>query len=463
MATAAPARPLRFALAPPALALAAVLAFLLIGRLGAGVVAGAPAPEAAAKSGGLAAPLPQILLALAAIVVVARAVGAAFSRLGQPPVIGEVFAGILLGPSFFGTLAPGAAGRLFPPEVTGHLNILAQVGVILYLFVVGLELDTGMAAGQGLESVTIAAAGMAAPFVLGAALALGLFPRFGTQEVSFTAFALFVGVAMSVTAFPVLARILTDRGLVGTPLGGRALACAAAGDAAAWCLLALAAGVAQSHVGAAAGTLLGTAAFFAVMVLAVRPLLLRWLGRRGGLNQDTVAVLLVGVLASAWVTEMIGIHALFGAFLFGAIIPHKSPAARQMGGRLRDVVTVLLLPAYFAFTGLRTRIGLVDGTEQWLLCGGIVVVATLGKFGGTYFAARLTGVAQRDSAALGVLMNTRGLMEMVVLNVGLDLGVISPSLFAMMVVMALATTVATGPALRLLGVGGASAASTSRA
>jgi Kef-type K+ transport system membrane component KefB len=351
-----------------------------------------------------------VLLALAVIVVAARAAGAAFGWLGQPPVIGEVVAGILLGPSCLGALAPDATASLFPADVTGHISIIAQVGVILYLFVVGLELDTELVARQGLDSVAIAAAGMAAPFVLGSLLALGLYPRLATGDVPFTVFALFMGVALSVTAFPVLARILTDRGLVGTSLGSRALACAAADDAAAWCLLALAAGVAQSHVGAAVRTLAGTAAFFVVVVFVVRPLLLRWLRKRGNdLTQSEAAVLLVGVLDSAWATELIGIHALFGAFLLGAIIPNRSPAARQMENRLRDVVTVLLLPAYFAFTGLRTRIGLVDGLDQWLTCGVVVAAATLGKFGGTLAAARATGEGWRDAAALGALMNTRGL------------------------------------------------------
>lgn len=449
----APSRRPAFVLVPVGLLLAALLTFLVVSRLGAGLDAGQPAPPARAAKSGSPAVLPQVLLALLVIVVAARAAGVLFARLGQPPVIGEVVAGILLGPSCLGALAPDTAASLFPTDVTGHLGILAQVGVILYLFVVGLELDTELVARQGIDSVAIATSGMAAPFVLGSLLALGLYPHLATEDVPFTVFALFLGVALSVTAFPVLARILTDRGMVGTPLGSRALACAAANDAAAWCLLALAAGVAQSNVGAAARTLVGTALFFAVMVCVVRPLLLSWLRQRGNdLTQGEVGVLLVGVLASAWATELIGIHALFGAFLFGAIIPHRSPAARHMENRLRDVVTVLLLPAYFAYTGLRTRIGLVAGLDEWLLCGAIVVAATLGKFGGTLAAARATGSGWRESAALGTLMNTRGLMELVVLNIGLDLGVISPALFAMMVVMALVTTVATGPALQLLGV-----------
>jgi Kef-type K+ transport system membrane component KefB len=449
-----PARPLAFAAISAALILTAVLLFLLITFLGQGLPASASEPAASVgKSGAKVDVLPRVLLALVVVILSARVVGAAFARLGQPPVIGEVLAGILLGPSFLGAVAPTASEYLLSPEVAGHLNVLAQLGVILYLFVVGLELDTVLLRHQGLEALIISTAGMVAPFVIGSALALGLYPRLATAEVSFSVFALFLGVALAITAFPVLARILTDRGLSGTRLGSQALTCAAIADVAAWCLLALAIGVAQARIDAAVRTLLSTAVFFVFMAFAVRPLLLRWLSRQGDkLTQAVAAVLLVGALASAWATEMIGIHALFGAFLFGAVIPHQSPAARQMEYRLRDAVTVMLLPAYFAFTGLRTRIALVAGAEQWLLCGLLLAVATLGKLGGTLLAARLTGAGWREAAALGVLMNTRGLMELVVLNIGLDLGVISPALFAMMVLMALVTTLSTGPLLHLLDV-----------
>lgn len=448
-----PARPLTLALVSPVLVLIAVLLFLLIRFLGQGLPASSSLPAAVEKSGAKVDVLPHILLALVIIILSARVVGAAFAWLGQPPVIGEVLAGILLGPSFLGAIAPAASEQLLAPEVVSHLNVLAQLGVILYLFVVGLELDTARLGHQGLEAVAISTAGMVAPFLIGSSLALALYSRLAIADVPFTVFALFLGIAFAITAFPVLARILTDLGLSGTRLGNQALACAALGDVAGWCLLALAVSVAQARIDGAVRTLFGTVVFFLLMVFAVRPLLLRWLRRQGGkLTQGVAALLLVGVLAAAWATEIIGVHALFGAFLFGALIPHDSPAARQMEHRLRDAVTVMLLPAYFAFTGLRTRIGLVSGVEQWFLCGLIVVVATLGKFGGTCLAARLTGVGWREAVSLGVLMNTRGLMELVVLNIGLDLGVISPALFAMMVLMALATTMTTAPVLRLLGI-----------
>jgi Kef-type K+ transport system membrane component KefB len=440
-----------FAFALAALVAAGVAVFALIRLLDEGLPAAASAPGTTAHSGAKVEVLPYVLLALVVIVGSAAAVGRLFAWIGQPPVIGEVVAGILLGPSCLGALAPQVTEELLRPDVLGHLNILAQLGVLLYMFVVGMELDTSLLRRHGHEALLIAAAGMVIPFVLGSAMALGLYPRLATADVPFTVFALFLGVAMSITAFPVLARILTDRGLSRTPLGGLALTCAAAGDVSAWCLLALVVGVAQARVDTALTVLLGTLAYFAFMILCVRPLLLRGLRKANGeLTQATTAWLLVGALLSAWATERIGIHALFGAFLFGALIPHDGPIARQMDHKLRDMVQVLFLPAYFAFTGLRTRLGLVWGAEQWLLCGLIVVVATLGKFGGTFAAARMVGRDWRDSTALGVLMNTRGLMELVVLNIGLDLGVISPPLFAMMIVMALVTTMATGPALACL-------------
>jgi Kef-type K+ transport system membrane component KefB len=288
--------------------------------------------------------------------------------------------------------------------------------------------------------------------VLGALVALWLYPTLSTSDVPFTAFALFLSVSMSVTAFPVLARILTDRHMQHSPLGVMALACAATDDVSAWCLLALVMGVAQSRIDAAIVVALLTVAYIVVMFAAVRPLVARLIPRwcPGDLTPAVLAALLIGALASALATEAIGVHAIFGAFLFGAVIPHDSRAARQTVDKLRDMVATLLLPAFFALSGMRTRIDLVSGWQAWLICLAIIAVATLGKFGGTLAAARLMRFSWRDAASLGILMNTRGLMELIVLNIGLDLGIISPTLFAMMVVMALATTVATGPILSLL-------------
>ena len=285
-------------------------------------------------------------------------------------------------------------------------------------------------------------------------LALALYPIYSDQGVPFTSFALFIAAAMAITAFPVLARILTDRGLDKTDLGGLALGCAAADDVTAWCLLALVVGVAQASLAAAAWVIGGAVVFIALMLLAVRPLFHRlvraWDAQPGPLPPLAVSGAFLAVLLAALATEAIGIHAVFGAFLLGAVIPHDGRIAREFTVKLKDPVTVLLLPAFFTYTGMRMQINLMNGWESWLWCGAIILAATFGKFGGTFVAGRLTGLTWRDAAALGALMNTRGLMELIVLNIGLDLGVISPTLFAMMVVMALATTAATAPILHWL-------------
>jgi Kef-type K+ transport system membrane component KefB len=320
------------------------------------------------------------------------------------------------------------------------------------MFLVGLELNPAVLRQRAGATVAISHASILFPFLLGAALALVLYPRLSSRDVSFTSFALFTGVALSITAFPVLARILTDRRMQKTPLGIIALGCAAANDVTAWCLLAFVVGVAQAQVGGALVVLGLTAAYIAFMYLVVRPMagwfVVRFAGAR--LTPEVVALVFGALLLSALATEAIGIHAIFGAFLLGAVVPHDSAIAQAFTRNLEDLVTVLLLPAFFAFTGMRTQLGLVAGVEQWLICGLIILVATAGKFGGTLVSARLTGLGWRDAAALGLLMNTRGLMELIALNIGLDLKVISPTLFAMMVLMALATTMATTPLLHLL-------------
>jgi Kef-type K+ transport system membrane component KefB len=257
---------------------------------------------------------------------------------------------------------------------------------------------------------------------------------------------------MSVTAFPVLARILTDRRMSQSPLGVMALTCAAVDDVTAWCMLALAIGIAQAKVGGAVVVVLGAVGYIIFMLLAARPLLRRLsrFDQQEDLTSNTTSLVLVTLLVSAWLTEFLGIHAVFGAFLLGSVIPHDCVVARQLVRKMQDIVSVLLLPAFFAYTGMRTQIGLVSGPKAWLLCGLIILVATVGKFGGSLAAAKLSGIGWREAAALGILMNTRGLMELIVLNIGLDLRVISPQLFAMMVLMALVTTVATTPALHLI-------------
>jgi Kef-type K+ transport system membrane component KefB len=408
------------------------------------------------KAGGMSSGdiLRHVLFALATIIMLGRGLGKLFTYIGQPRVIGEMVAGIMLGPSLLGHLSPITMNYVIPPEIMPYLGVISQIGIVLYMFLIGIELNAGLLRSQAHATIAISHASIVTPFLLGAALALGLFPTLAPAAVPFTSFALFMGIAMSITAFPVLARILTDRRMDKTSLGVVALSCAATDDVTAWCLLAFVIGVARADVHSALYTILMAFGFILVMFFAVRPVAVRLIGTDPSPHRSSRVTtrLFVAVLLSACVSELIGIHAIFGAFLLGAVIPHDSPVAQDFAHKLEGVVKILLLPAFFAYTGMRTQIGLVSGTAEWLICGAIILAATAGKFGGTYVAAQLTGLDWRTSTALGVLMNTRGLMELIVLNIGLELGVISPTLFAMMVLMALATTMATSPILYLLGV-----------
>jgi Kef-type K+ transport system membrane component KefB len=392
----------------------------------------------------------SVLLAMTVIMVTARGMGILFAKLNQPAVIGEVVGGILLGPSLLGRVSPAAQALLIPAEAAPFLGVISQLGVILYMFLVGLELDLDLLRSKAASTVAIAVAGIVIPFALGAALAWPLHDTLAPAGVSFTSFALFLGVSMSITAFPVLARILDDRGLQRTPIGVMALTCAAIADVMAWCMLAFVVSVSEATPRGAVLTVTLTALYIALMLTVGRRLagaVIARLDASRDIGQQTVAVVLVAVLLSAVATEFIGVHAIFGAFLLGAILPHQSAVARHVPERIEDVVRILFLPAFFAFTGLRTEIGLVETADDWLMCAVIIAIATAGKFGGTALAARLTGIAWRDSAALGILMNTRGLVELIVLNIGLDLGVITPRLFTMLVIMALVTTIMTSPIL----------------
>lgn len=435
----------------------AIVSFLALARRGASLVAPAPAggkPFGSALAGAHVDVLLHVLLALLVILIAARLLGFLFRRVGQPPVIGEIVAGILLGPSLLGRAWPEASAFLLPGSVAPFLQVIAQVGVILYMFLVGVELDPSRLR-RGHAVIAISQTSIVVPFLLGAALALGLYPVLSSRDVPFLVFALFLGVSMSVTAFPVLARILTDRGLHKSEIGAMALACAAVDDVSAWCLLALIASVVRAREEEALRTLALTVAFIAFVFLVLRPLVARAVRRLDardlGTSANGMAFTFALLLAAALVTEWIGIHALFGAFLVGAVIPHDSRLAKDLEARLHDFVVVLLLPAFFAFSGLRTQIQLVSGASSWLLCGVIVLVACLGKFGGSAIAARVSGMSWRDASILGTLMNTRGLVELIVLNLGLDLGVISPTLFAMLVIMALVTTFATSPVIAAIG------------
>jgi Kef-type K+ transport system membrane component KefB len=291
------------------------------------------------------------------------------------------------------------------------------------------------------------------PFLLGTWLALVLYPQVAAAGVPFTGFSLFVGVSMSVTAFPVLSRILSDLKIQKTPLGILTLTCAAVDDVTAWCLLAVVVGVVEARGTGGLITAAMAIVYVASMIILVRPTIVRLTLKNetsGRLTQGMMAVVFILLLLSALATDLIGIHAMFGAFALGAVIPSDSKLARDMTDRLEDILVVLLLPTFFAITGLRTRIGLVSGQEAWLLCGLTIAVASIGKFGGSFVAARLTGLGWRDASTLGVLMNTRGLAELIVLNIGLELRVINPRMFAMLVVMSLVTTLATTPLIRLI-------------
>ena len=393
--------------------------------------------------------LPSLLLALAAVVLVGRLLGVLFRRAGQPPVIGEVVGGILLGPSFLGLLSPATYRFLLPAEIAPLLSVVAQIGVIIYMFLIGLELNPELLRNRVKATLVISTSSILLPFLLGVGLARFIYAELSPPNVPFTPFALFLGLSMSVTAFPVLARILNDIGLARTPLGTIALTCAAFEDIAAWCLLAFVVGFVNAAAGSALFVAVLTLGFASVMLVVVRPIIARLVAglEERSPTQGNVAVVLVGLLMSAWTTEVIGIHAVFGAFIFGVIIPHHSSLARTLHQNLESL-TILLLPAFFAFTGMRTEIGLLSGRYEWVVCAIIIAVATTGKWGGALVGARLTALSWRESSALGVLVNTRGLMELIVLNVGLELGVISQTLFTMMVLMALVTTIATTPLLR---------------
>ena len=393
-----------------------------------------------------------LVLQIGTILIVARLVGWLFGKLHQPRVVGEMVAGILLGPSLLGWLAPNISSALFPPDSLGHLTSLSQVGLLLFMFLVGLELDLTHLRELGRAAVITSQVSIIAPFVLGSLFAVFLYPRLSDQSVSLTGFVLFMGAAMSVTAFPVLARILTERNMLRTRVGSVAITCAAVDDVTAWCILAgITVIVRSSSLQLPVWlTLGGLVAFVLVMLLVVRRALRKLAAlyeRRGNLTQDLVATILLVVLVSGWITESLGVHALFGAFLAGIVMPRHPGLSQELSQKLEVLVVVLLLPLYFALTGLRSSFLLITGAGMWFYCGAIIVLAVVGKLGGSLVSARMNGMSWRESAAVGVLMNTRGLVELVILNIGLDLGILSPALFSIMVLMALVTTLMTTPLL----------------
>jgi Kef-type K+ transport system membrane component KefB len=402
-------------------------------------------------------PFPLLLCQLCVIVAAAALCGRLSRKLGQPAVIGEMAAGILLGPSLLGHLLPAWESFLFPASSMGALNLLSQVGIILFMFSVGMEIDLGGLRKHARTALFVSHAGIVAPFLLGMLAAACLFAEYAPVNAKFPAFALFMGIAMSITAFPVLARIIEERGLSGSRLGTTAMASAAVDDVTAWTLLAavIAVARAESPVSIVPMAVLA-AGFTAFMLFVVRPYAARALERSGQAERPgrgLASLVVIGVFLSAFATEAIGIHSLFGAFLAGAIMPASRPFRSFLRDRLEYAASLFLLPVFFAATGLRTRLDAMDQAGDWAVFAVLFALAVAGKLGGVTLSARLTGTPWRDALALGALMNTRGLMELIVLNVGLDLGILPPRIFTMMVLVALATTAMTGPLLTLLKVG----------
>ena len=401
-------------------------------------------------------PLSRLFLQLFVIIGASGVVGWIFARCGQPAVVGEMMAGILLGPSFFGLLAPNVFHFVFATSSLDTLRLFSQIGVCLFLFTVGMELDVSEVRHKAQTAVVVSHSSIVIPYFLGVTLALFLYSHLAQPGASFLAFALFMGISMSITAFPVLVRILQDRGIFKTSLGSTATACAAVDDVTAWSMLAFVVAIARAtSVGGAAFNLGLVLVFIALMLFIIKPKLPSWLGQpaleRPDPSKAVLAVVLGVVLVSALSTELIGIHALFGAFLAGIVMPTAGGFRDKLVVRVENLSAVLLLPVFFAFTGLRTQIGLVNSAQDWFICLVIIGVATAGKLGGSALAARLTGMDWWESLQLGALMNTRGLMELIALNIGYDMGILSQRIFTMLVIMALVTTVMTGPLVAFFG------------
>ena len=395
----------------------------------------------------------RLMLAIAAVILAARLVGTLIARFHQPRVMGEVLAGILLGPTLLGAAWPEAKDYLFPPDIVPLLSAAAQIGLAFYLFLVGMEIDPKILRERIGQAAFISNASVAFPMGLGFLVALPIY-KLLSPDVDYTPFALFMGVAMSITAFPVLARILIERRMLKRPVGALAMAGAAIDDVTAWCLLALATAIAASGDSSHALKVVALAALFSAAMLLVGRRLLERVSKAydevGHVPQLWLGGIFVGVLLSAYVAQQIGIAAIFGAFIMGLIMPRKAGLTADVSSRFENFVVLVLLPLFFVVTGLKTQVNALNRPVLWALTLALIGVAIAGKFIGATFAARYGGFSLRDSAAIGALMNTRGLTELIVLNIGLDLGVISTQLFTMLVVMALVTTFMAGPILRLI-------------
>jgi len=399
-------------------------------------------------------PLAILLAQIITIIVIARFFGWMFKKIGQPSVIGEIIAGIFLGPSVVGMYFPEFSHVLFPTESLGNLQFLSQIGLILFMFVIGMELDLKVLKNKANDAVIISHASIVIPFALGMTLAYYVYYKFAPVGVEFLSFSLFMGIAMSITAFPVLARIVQERGLHKTKLGTIGITCAAADDITAWCLLAAVIAIVKAGSFVSALYVIGLAILYVIMMLfLVKPFLKRvgdLYSNNDNLSKPVVAIFFLTLIISSYCTEVIGIHALFGAFMTGAIMPDIAKFRNIFIDKVEDVALILLLPLFFVFTGLRTQIGLINDPYLWKITGFIILVAVVGKFVGSALAAKFVGQNWKDSLTIGALMNTRGLMELVVLNIGYDLGVLTSEIFTMMVIMALVTTFITGPSLDLI-------------
>ncbi len=396
-------------------------------------------------------PVSILLLQIIAIIAVAKLFGIAVKKMGQPAVIGEIIAGIALGPSLLGWLSPVVSEFLFAKSSLGSLFALSQIGLIFFMFLIGLELDIKTLKEKTPAAVAVSHASIIFPYALGLGLAYFIYQDFAPRGVAFVSFALFMGIAMSITAFPVLARILKEKGLTKTEMGTMALAVAAADDVTAWCILAAVIAIVKAgDASIALWTIILSAMYVYSMIKIAKPFILRIEQKYAESKiSDKTAVIaaFLFIIVSSATTEIIGIHALFGAFMSGVVMSMTNKLKQLMFDKVEDVAVLLFLPLFFAFTGLRTQIGAIDSAALWGVCLIVILLAIIGKFGGSFVAAKASGMSTKDSSAIGILMNTRGLMELVVLNIGYDLGILSPELFAIFVIMALATTMMTAPLL----------------
>ena len=403
---------------------------------------------------GLSEPLAVLLLQIIVIIACARLFGFLFKKIGQPAVIGEIVAGIVLGPSIIGAYFPEINHFLFPAASLSTLSFLSQIGLILFMFIIGMELDLKAIGKQAYGAVIISHASIIIPYTLGVGLAYYIYRDYAPEGITFLSFALFMGIAMSITAFPVLARILQEKGLTRSKLGAMALTCAAADDLTAWCILAAVIALVKSGSSFSVFFTIGLAIVYVLIMLKmVRPFLEKLstvYDKKEKRRTPIIALFFILLIISSYVTSVIGIHSLFGAFMAGVIMPSSFSFRKIIIDKIEDVSIILLLPLFFVITGLRTQIGLINEGHLWITFGWILLVAVAGKFGGSALAARMVGQSWKDSFSIGVLMNTRGLMQLIVLNIGYDLGILTPEIFAMMVLMALVTTFMTGPALDLI-------------